>query len=665
MNKTLITGTAASALVACVLAACGGNDDTPAQPVLGTRSVPLLSQSSLQFRDLNRNGKLDPYEDWRLDAETRARDLVGRMTLAEKAGVMMHGTIQTVDGLPGIGNGSTLDSALMSTFIQTKGVNSFISRMSGDAATLAAGHNSLQALAEGARLAIPVSVSSDPRNHFDNTVGQSVAAGSFSKWPQPLGFAAIGDVALTRQFADIARREYRAVGLHVALSPQADLATEPRWPRVFGTFGEDVDTVSAHVGAYVEGFQAGTGGIRRDSVVAVVKHWVGYGAAKDGWDSHNPYGRFMTFPGANFAAHVRAFDGAFAAKAGAVMPTYSMPEGSVTLDGITLEPVGAGYDKALLTDLLRQRKGYTGVVLSDWAITHDCVGPCLDGAPAGSSPFLFAADIGMPWGVEALSRRARFAKAINAGLDQFGGTEESEYVVDAVNAGDVGEARIDESVTRILVQKFRQGLFENPFVDETAAATTVGQAPFADAGIDAQRKSLVLLQNGGQLLPLGAGARKVYLYGVDATVAAQYGFTIVATPEEADIAIVRMAAPFEVSHPGYLFGLLQHEGTLAYVDGNPDYEALKAAAAKVPTIATVYLERPAILTNVVDKAQAVIANFGVGDEALLDVLTGRAAPKGRLPVELPRSMDAVLLQRPDLPHDSPTPLFAYGFGLTY
>ena len=649
------------AAVACIattglLAACVPEDK---QPVLGQKTVPLLTKDRLQFKDLNRNGEVDPFEDWRLNPLTRAKDLVSLMTLEEKAGMMMHGTI-VADS-----TGTAVDLTAMTPLITANLVNTFISRMAGSAGTLAAEYNKLQAVSEQTRLGIPISVSTDPRNHFQYTLGQSVAAGSFSQWPEPLGLAAINDPSLTRRFGDIARQEYLAVGLTQALSPQADLATEPRWARIFGTFGEDADIAKAQIQAYIEGFQDGDDGIHAGSVVAVVKHWAGYGAAKDGWDSHNPYGKFMTFPGSNFAYHLKPFDGAFAAKAGTVMPTYSMPEGIVNVDGLVLDSVGAGYSKALLTDLLRTRKGFKGVTLSDWAITNDCVGPCLDGAPPGVPPFAFFPQFGTPWGVEALSRRARFVKAVLAGMDQFGGTEESHFLVEAVNAGELTSARLDESVTRILLQKFQQGLFENPYVDEVQAAATVGKASFHAAALDAQQKSLVLLQNTGKLLPLGAATKKVYLYGIDPAVAATYGLTVVATPAEADVAIVRAVTPFEVLHPAYIFGLLEHEGTLAFVDGNPDYEAIKAASAVVPTIVTVYLERPAILTNVIDRATSVIGNFGVSDQALFDVLTGKAKPKGKLPVELPSSMAAVETQRSDMPHDSIAPLFAFGFGLSY
>lgn len=637
--------------------ACGGDD--PVQPQLGRDTLPLLTIGAYQFKDFNRNGTLEPFEDWRRDATSRANDLVGRMTLQEKAGTMMHGTV-VLDG-----TGLAINLEAMTPLVTTSFVNTYITRMSADSATMATQHNRLQALAETSRLAIPVSVSTDPRHHFQFTVGQSVASGGFSQWPETLGLAAIDDAALTKRFGDIARQEYRAVGLHVALSPMADLATEPRWGRIFGTFGEDVDTVSRHVKAYVQGFQGGDRGLADDGVVAVVKHWGGYGAAKDGWDSHNPYGKLMTFPGANLANHLRAFDGALSAGAGSVMPTYSVPDGVVTVDGVTLDQVGGGYNKPLLSDLLRNRRSFDGVILSDWGITSDCTGPCLDGAPTGVTPFAFWGNFGTPWGVESLTRRQRFVKAVDAGMDQFGGTEQSQYLIEAVQAGEMAESRLNESVRRILLQKFHQGLFENPYVDVAAATALTATAAHHAEALDAQRRSLVLLQNRNQRLPLAAGVRKVWLYGISAEVATSYGYTVVATPAEADVAIVRTSTPSELLHPNYIFGLLQREGTLAFAPGQTDHDAILAAAAVVPTIVTVYMDRPAVLTALVDQVDALVANFGISDAGLFDVLTGRSQPRGRLPFELPRSMEAVAAQKSDLPRDSAQPLFAYGHGLSY
>jgi beta-glucosidase len=452
----------------------------------------------------------------------------------------------------------------------------------------------------------------------------------------------------------------------MALSPQADLATEPRWSRINGTFGEDAELAGAMVRAYVVGFQHGASGVDSVGVATVVKHWVGYGAADKGWDSHNYYGRFATFPGQNLEYHVRPFLGALGAHVAGVMPTYSILTGA-TWQGQPIEQVGAGYNRQLLGDLLRGRYGFTGVILTDWAITNDCSALCREGVPSGERPSF--ANVAMPWGVEDLPMRGRFVKAVLAGVDQFGGTERADLIVEAVRANELSVTRVDSSVLRILAQKFALGLFENPYVDPAVAARTVGTYAFRAMGVDAQRRSLVLLENQGAILPLravpGQSPKKVYLFGIAPDAAAAEGWTVVDDPKQADVAIMRIAAPSEHLHPGYVFGAMQHEGSLAFRDGNPEYEAFKRISATVPTIVSVYLDRPAILTPIREKARAIVANFGVSDAALLDVLAGKASPEGRLPFELPSSMAAVEAQKSDVAHDSDRPLYTFGFGLRY
>jgi beta-glucosidase len=627
----------------------------PAQPDLGVRSAPVLTENGLRFKDLDRDGRLTPYEDWRLSPTARATDLAGRMTLAEKAGVMVHGTIPAV-GNP-IGIGTRYDRAAATALIQ-KGVNTFITRLAGDPGVLASENNALQEIAERTRLGVPLVVSSDPRNHFQETSGASVAAGSFSLWPEALGFAAIGDAALVRRFADIARQEYRAVGIYEALSPQADLATEPRWPRISGTFGEDAALARRLVQAYVQGFQGAPTGLARNGVITVVKHWVGYGAAKDGFDSHNRYGRFASFVDHDLAYHIEPFKGAFAAGVAGVMPTYSILEGA-TLDGKPLEQVGGGFNAQLLTDLLRRQMGFKGVVLSDWAITNDCPSACQGDWSAGKAPV-----IGMSWGVEDLSRSERFAKAITAGVDQVGGTEESEQIVDAVKAGRLTDIRVTEAVVRVLTQKFELGLFEDPYVDAERARQVVGLPASQAAADEAQRRSLVLLENRNRVLPLKAGAR-VYLNGVGTDAARAHGLVIVSTPQQADVAVFRTKAPFQVLHPAYFFGAMQHEGDLDFKDEDPAYQAIIAASGTTPTVVTVFLDRPAILTKLQPRVAALLGNFGVSDDALLDVLTGKARPQGKLPFELPSSMDEVRAQHSDRQHDTAHPLYPIFFGRSY
>ena len=657
-------------LVAAALAACATQPavvqtaSSSSQPVLGSRTVPIVAMDGHRFRDLNRNGGVDPYEDWRLAPDARARDLVSRMTLEEKAGAMMHGTLRASGGpMGGAGIGRSYDTAAVGRLLRDTKINSMITRLGGDPGNLATQHNLLQGIAEQTRLGIPLTISTDPRHHFQYVLGASVTAGQFSQWPETLGFAAIGDSALMRRFGDIARQEYRAVGIHMALSPQADLATEPRWSRINGTFGEDAELAARLTGAYVEGFQGGRRGPTSSGVLTVVKHWVGYGAAKDGFDSHSYYGRFATFPGGNLEYHVRPFVAAFAVNSAGVMPTYSILDGA-TWKGKTIEPVGAAFNRQLIDDILRREYGFRGMVLTDWGITSDCNERCRVGVPAGQRPSF--QDLGMPWGVEELPMRARFVKAVQAGTDQFGGTERAEMLVEAVRAGELPEARLDASVVRIMTLKFALGLFEHPYVDDAEAASRVGTAAMRDAGLDAQRRSMVLLENRDGLLPLrGTRARRVFLHGIAADAVVREGWTVVTDPAQAELAIVRLTAPFERLHPGYVFGAMQNEGSLEFRDGDTDYEAFKRASAAVPTIVTVYLDRPAILTPIRDRARAVLANFGVSDAALMDVITGRAKPEGKLPFEIPSSMAAVIAQKSDVPYDSDRPLYPFGFGRSW
>jgi beta-glucosidase len=633
----------------------------PSQPVLGHRVAPLLRVHGLMFKDLDGNGKLDPYEDWRLSPQVRARDLVRRLQVGELAGLLLHGNMPGA-GPPGPNSTGEYDFAKTASIISESHVNSFSTRYSPEPRLLAAAHNRLQEVAERTPFGIPLTISSDPRNHIESSALTTVQSGAFSKWPEPPGLAAIGDPALVRRFADIVRQEYLAVGIREGLSPQADLATDPRWTRLNGTFGEDAEVAKQMVRAYVEGMQYGGTGLNPASVATIVKHWVGYGAQEEGLDSHNSYGRFAVFPGGNFQYHIIPFTGAFEAHAAGIMPTYSILRG-VTIDGKALEPVGAGYNRQLLTGLLRGRYGFDGVIVSDWSITKDCGPRCQNGTPAGEQPTF--ADLGMPWGVENLTREQRFAKAINAGVDQIGGTEETEIMVAAVKDGLITRERLRQSAYRVLLQKFQMGLFENPYVDEDKADSIVGNPDFVAQAEEAQSRSLVLLENQKHLLPLAAHGSKVYLSGLDRAVAESFGLVPVDSPQQADFAIIRAVTPSEVLHPSYALGHLQHEGRLDFRAGDAGYDALVLASQSVPTVFVVEMNRPAILTNVQGKATALVASFGATDKALLNVLTGRIPPKAHLPYELPSSMQEVQEQKEDLPHDSAHPLYAYGYGLSY
>ena len=651
-------------LVVCSTAA----GDAPKQPLLGHRSAPLLTVDGLTFKDLNKNGKLDPYEDWRLAPDVRTAELISRLSLEELAGLMVHGTLPGVGPMASIGTGAEYDLAKVRKFITEDHVSTFITRLNGSAAIFAKQNNEVQTIAESSPWGIPVTISSDPRHHFEQVLGATMQDKAFSMWPEPLGFAAANDPELTRRFADVVRQEYEAVGIRESLAPQADLATEPRWARADGTFGEDADTAKRMVEAYVAGIQNGADGLNSGSVAAVVKHWAGYGAAKDGWDGHNYYGRYAEFPGHNFEQHLIPFTGAFVAHVGGVMPTYSILQ-NVTIDGNSLEQVGAGFNRQLLSELLRRQYGFRAVIVSDWAITNDCPEACRQGASAGSQPA--PRDIGMPWGVEELTKAQRFAKAINAGVDQIGGTEQSNVIVEDVRNGSISEARVRQAAGRILLQKFELGLFEQPYVDETKAAVITGSRDFVLEGQAAQARAVVLLENkriastGQPLLPVAAKNKKVYLYGVAAKAAESLGFIVVMDPAQADLAIIRAPAPYQSEHPNFFFGSRQHEGRLTFTEQDVAYSELLRVSPIVSTVFLTTLERPLILANVRTHTTALLGDFGISDEPLLALITGKLSPGGHLPFELPSSLKAVRQQKSDLPHDSESPLFPFGFGLHF
>jgi len=575
-----------------------------------------------------------PWLDADLPIEERVELLLAAMTIEEKAGLFFHTMIAIGDPEeknPIFGTPSARE------FLDVKRMNHF--NLLGSAPTareIAAWQNALQRMAASTRLGIPVTLSTDPRHSFSENPGASFAAGPFSQWPEPLGLAATRDEELVERFGDIARQEYVAVGLRVALHPQIDLATEPRWSRQGVTFGEDAELSGRLGAAYIRGFQGASFG--PGSVSTMTKHFPGGGPQKDGEDPHFPHGREQVYPGGQFELHLKPFEEAIAAGTRQMMPYYGMPVGT------EYEEVGFGFNKSVITGLLRERYGFDGLVCTDWGLINDAA-IFGDEFPARA------------WGVEHLTPRERMKKVLDAGADQFGGEACPELLLELVADGEVGEDRLDVSARRILRDKFALGLFENPYVDEDAAEEIVGRAEFRAAGDAAQRASITVLTNSGAL-PFARGI-KLYVEGIAADVAAAYG-EVVQTPAEADLAIIRLEAPFE-QRPT-TFENFFHSGSL---DFPPEIVAhVQEVAAAVPTVVDVLADRPAILQPLVDAAAAVTVNWGASGAALLDVLSGAVPAQGRLPFDLPRSMAAVQASRPDVPFDTADPLFRYGHGLS-
>jgi beta-glucosidase len=606
----------------------------------------LTSADGVEYRDLNRNGRMDPFEDPRLPVEHRVADLLGRMSLEEKVGLMFHTVIEagadgTVKESPG-----AISKSPTSEVVLRKHLNHFNVHVLDDARMAARWHNALQAIAEQSPHGIPVTISTDPRHAFIENAGASFAATAFSQWPEALGLAALRDPGVVERFADIARQEYVAVGIRMALHPTLDLATEPRWARQSGTFGQDPGLVTELGVAYLHGFQGETLGAQ--SVACVSKHFPGGGPQKDGEDAHFPYGREQVYPGGRFADHLAPFPAAIAAGTAAVMPYYGMPVG-LEVGGERIEEVGFGFNKQLVTGLLRESLGFDGIVLSDWELVNDNhVGDQVLPARA--------------WGVEQLDPYERVERLLDAGVDQFGGEECVEVLLDLVARGRVGEDRVDASARRLLAVKFRLGLFDDPFVDEDAAAETVGRQDFCEEGYAAQARSVTVLQNepgpgGMPLLPLRRGVR-VYAENLGAEAVSRIG-EVVERPEDAEVAVLRLAAPFDPRDDLFLESWF-HQGSLDFPPGL--VSRVQRIAAQVPVVIDVILDRPAVLTPLLPLAAAVVGSYGTSDEALLDALTGALPPVGRLPFDLPRSMEQVRRHPEDVPGYG-DPLFAFGHGL--
>jgi len=627
--------------------------------------VKTLQQGGIHYRDLNKNGRLDAYENPAAEFRTRIENLLSLMTVEEKVGLMFHavgsvGPNASLTEAPKVSDNpvenwvfKVMMHGNLPRSLIVRHINHFNLINSLPAEDMIRWHNAAQKAAARTRLGIPISFSTDPRHSFRDAPGAtSIVSVNMSQWPDALGFAALDDVEVTKQFGRIANLEYRALGLRTALHPMADLATDPRWGRNIGTFGEDADLSSRHIYAYIKGFQGEQ--IDRTSVLAVTKHFPGGGAVKDGHEPHFHHGRHQGYPGNNFDYLLKPFKAAFAAGSAQIMTSYGIPTGQ------TDEEVAMSFNRWILTDLLRDNLGFEGVALADWNVV----------TPLGAWRYI-GYKPARSWGVETLSVKQRFAKALHAGIDQFGGEIYPEPLIEMVVAGQISEDRIDQSARRILLDKFRLGLFDDPYLLTEGLEEKLQVAENIALGRRAQRQSQVLLKNNtttdnSPILPLAQGI-KVYVEGFKSELLADYAQQV-DSPEAADVAILNMKAPagkpqLRASIQDTLFEQFFRQGNLDFEVEVQDH--IRGIMEKVPTVVTMYLDRPAVIPHIAKEAAGLLVNFGGTDDAILDVLFGDASPKGRLPFEMPSSMAAVLEQYEDTPYDSKDPLFPFGFGLEY
>lgn len=689
--------------------------------------VQILTVDRLAFKDLNKNDKLDIYEDWRLPAEERAKDLASQMSIEQIAGLMLYSRHQSIPAqnrgfFAATYNGKAFSesgakasdlSDQQKEFLTKDDLRHVLITQVESPEVAAEWNNNMQALVEGIGLGIPGNTSSDPRHGtVANTEYNEGAGGRISMWPSSLGMAATFNPQLVEGFGKIAAKEYRALGIATALSPQVDIATEPRWLRVSGTFGEN-PYLSADIGrAYIDGFQTSTGnkeiadGWGYESVNAMVKHWPGGGSGEAGRDAHYAIGKYAVYPGNNFDMHMIPFtEGAFKLNgktkmASAVMPYYTI---SYNQDTKNKENVGNAYNKYIIQDLLRDKYQYEGVVCTDWGVTGDET--VLD---------MFIG--GKPWGVETLTVAERHYKLLMAGVDQFGGNNEKGPVLEAFQMGvkEHGEEfmrkRFEQSAVRLLLNIFRTGLFENPYLNPEESKTIVGNPEFMKAGYEMQLKSIVMLKNKANVLPLQKN-KTVYIpkkytpagrnflgmetpekldYPVSLDIVKKY-FNVTDNPDEADFALVFVNNPYsgigysredvQKGGNGYVPVSLQYgeytakEARAQSIAGgdplekftNRSYRNKKSTATNTtdlgmindtfkkmkgkPVIVSINMSHPMVFSEFEKNANAILVHFDVQDQALLDIITGAAEPSALLPMQMPASIEVVEKQAEDVPYD--------------
>lgn len=762
MNSRILLAAAVAGSALLSLSSCNGQKWTeeskgsynlvtqPGGQTLGyspESGVKLLTDGGYAFKDLNRNGTLDPYEDWRLDPKTRATDLAKQLSIEEIAGLMLYsahqsipaasmggrGAAPTYNGKPFEESGAKASdlSDAQKKFLSEDNLRAVLVTRVQSPEVAAEWNNNVQAFVEGLNHGIPANNSSDPRHTATSDAEYNYGAGGqISMWPSSLGMAATFDPALMKQFGQIASQEYRALGIATALSPQVDLATDPRWSRFSGTFGEGTKLATDLARAYCDGFQTSPAELAIDgawgyqSVNAMVKHWYGYGAQEAGRDSHYNYGKFAVYPGENREEHKLTFtEGAFKLQDGTQMASAVMPIYSILFNqDPSGENVGGSFSKWMIEEQLRNDNNFDGVVCTDWGITND-------------NKAVEAFD-GKPWGVETMSIAQRHYQILKAGVDQFGGNNDKGPVLEAYQmwVNDFGkesaDARFQKSAYRLLLNVFRTGLFENPYLDPQETAAIVGKSEFMEAGYNAQLKSVVMLKNHNKALPQ-AEKKKVYIpkrhetrsqgfFGatgedrwvdpVNLELVKKY-FEVVETPAEADFAIAFIQAPnsgagysaddAKRGGNGYIpISLQYNDYTATYAratsiaGGDPlenfsnrtykgksvktsnkdDLKMVvdtKAKMGQKPVIVVLNTGKPVVPAEFEGKADAILISFGIQNQAIFDIISGKAEPSGLLPMQMPADMKTVEQQNEDVPRDmvcykdADGNLYDFGFGLNW
>lgn len=667
---------------------------------LEARVKNIIHIDGLEFVDLNSDGILNPYEDWRLPAQERADNLVSLMNVDEKIGMLFINSRSTGMNAPNKENTSfegyldenvtgyenTIFSRIAKVYPTTEIVKEmnlrrFILRENCNPYDLARWMNALNELAESTRLAIPVLVTSNSRNERgETTFGMNDAVGVFSTWPGTLGLAAAakGDIKrgeearIISEFGAIAVKEWRACGLRKGYMYMADVMSDPRWQRSYGTFGEDPEFVSDAITRLIKEFQGDE--LNSDSVALTIKHFPGGGARENGFDPHYDEGKWNVYPtkGSLEKYHMPPFEAAVKYKASSIMPYYSIPSTEKSekqeYNGkvIDFEEVGFAFNKEFIDNILRKQMGFEGYINSDSGILDN-----------------------MAWGVKDMGKPQRFAKAMHAGVDVFADTNEISVAKEAYEKGLINDNDLNIACNRLLVEMFKLGIFDDKrYVDPELAEEVVRTKEHWEKAYEAHQKSTVLLKNTNGILPLTKDklvGKKIYVeaFHQKTDMAEEYtkelvevisSFDTVELTDDykiADIAII-MNYPKSGNYFNATTGLLElelvenkknksidalseyEETTLSSLNKIRDISSNLHSRGKV-VISSINFIMPWIVSNIEEISDVLIASFDTLPKAQLDVVFGLYNPTGVLPITLPASekvievIDGICISPNDVP----------------
>jgi len=679
MMKNTLNGTILILFFACNVFA---QKSSPQQPLIEHRAKDLIHEKQFIFKDLNKNQKLDIYEDWRQPLDKRVANLVSQMTLQEKVGMLLINTLNA-------GEKGTLTEGAVD-YIENQKMTRFIFRntIKNNPVNTGAGNgfagvqispyeaaqfmNAVQELSERTRLGIPSLFKSNSRNHMeiDARAGINVESGSFSSWPKESGLAATRDMDLIADFAKIMAEEWRAIGLRGMYGYMADLSTEPRWYRVHETFTEDSKLATDIIKVLIKNLQGEK--LHSKSIALTIKHFPGGGPQEGGGDPHYAFGKNQVYPAGKFDYHLAPFKAAIDAGASSIMAYYGIPVGQPYMPN----NVGMAFSKGILTDLLRTLLKFRGYVNSDTGIIGE-----------------------RAWGLEDKRLDEQILIAIEAGTDILSGFSNNQQILNLVEAGKLPESRVNLSVTRLLKEQFELGLFENPYVDPNRAAYLVGNPSFQKKADLAQRKSIVLLQNKTKLplaQPKGQDTLKIFTMGMNTDLfkerewsnykvtSGEYNKakkeTLPSISKETDVAIIRVQVTNNAGSDRRFGGADSTEldflsfSEMAKAKSwkiSPSLEDIQTVMATIgadKTILSIDFRQPYVLDEAsgILNAAGILATFGVSDAAVMDIIMGKFNPTGKLPYALAKTSAAVVKQAPDAPgYPEEDTLFPFGFGLNY